>query len=144
MTRRFPFLPQPLGRAGGSAEFWRSYALYILGGLLLYSGAAAVLAWRYVPAGMDPGRWALIAALVAPAWAVAGLAVTLAVDAVSRYIFKRDAISIGLGIVFIGTMLLNAGGGHVGRLMGISLGALFALGLTVCAVFLLIALIRRK
>ena len=143
MTLRFPFFTKPAGPAGGPPGSWRPYALYILSGLLLYSGAAAVLAWRYVPVGMEPQRWAILAAIAAPVWAVAGLAVALAVNAVSRFLFKRYAISVGLGIVFIGTMLLNAGGGHIGRLMGLALGALFSLGLAACVVFLPIFFIQR-
>ena len=144
MTWRFPFLPKPAGTTGLAAESRLSYALCSLGGLLLYSGAAAVLAWRYVPAGMEPGRWAIIAAIAAPLWVVAGLAVALAVDAVSRFLFKRDAIGLGLGLVFIGTLLLNAGGGHVGRLMGLAFGALFALALAACVVLLPLFFIQRR
>lgn len=144
MTWRFPFLPKPAGPAGLAAQSRLSYALCFLGGLLLYSGAAAALAWRYVPAGMEPSRWALIAALAAPAWAVAGLVVALAVDAVSRFLFKRDAIGVGLGLVFVGTLFLNAGGGLVGRLMGLAFGALFALALAACAVLLPLFFIQRR
>ncbi len=137
LTRRFPFLAKPAGS-------WLPYVLYILGGLLLYSGVAAAFAWRYVPADMDPWRWAIFAAIAAPIWAVAGLAVALLVDAVSQFLFKRDAIGVGLGLVFVGTLLLNAGGGHIGRLMGLALGALFTSALAACVVLLPIAFIQRR
>ena len=136
MARRFPFLAR-------SAGTWLPYALYVLGGLLLYSGAAAAFAWHRVPVGMEPRRWAIIAAIAAPVWAAGGLAVALLVDVVSQFLFKRDAFGWGLGLVFLGTMLLNVGGGRVGLLCGLSLGALFAVGLGVCAVILPIALIQR-
>lgn len=143
---RFPFLTQAqlAGPAGRTAWSWRTYAFCILGGIVLYSGATALLALRYVPTGMDPRRWALLAAIAAPVWAVAGLAVALAVDAVSRFLFKRDAIGIGLGFVFVGTLLLNVGGGLIGRLTGLALGAVFALALIACVVLLPIAFIQRR
>jgi hypothetical protein len=65
-------------------------------------------------------------------------------DGLAQFLFKRSAFGLGLGIVFFGTMALNAdkGAGRIGRLMGIALGALVCVLFGLCAVILPIVLIR--
>ncbi|MFA6316988.1 MAG: hypothetical protein WC943_06180 [Elusimicrobiota bacterium] len=115
-------------------------------GLLVYSGVAAAIALRHVPAGTEPLRWAMLAAFAAPIWVAGGAALAAIVDGVSQTLFKRGAFGLGLGIVFGGTMLLNAGqdAGRVAKLMGISLGALFLVAFGTCVVLLPVFFIRHR